>query len=195
MKVILINGSPHARGSTYTALHECELALQERGIDTEIIHIGAKPIAGCMGCWQCRGGHGRCVREDVVNETAEKLAAADGMIFGSPVYYASPNATLLAFLDRLYASASPKLMYKPCGCIVAARRAGTTASLDALSKYPLINEQPLISGQYWCMVHGNSPEEVYMDKEGVEIARSLGRNMAWMVKLVALGREHGLEKP
>ncbi len=184
MKVVLINGSPHPKGCTYTALCEVERELNKNGVETEIIHIGTKPISGCLGCFKCRE-IGQCIIDDAVNETARKLAEADGMIFGSPVYFSSPNGSLIAFLDRLYASASKPLMYKPCGCIVTARRAGTTASLEALYKYPLINEQPIVSSCYWCMLHGNTPEEIMSDTEGLKIAQTLGRNMAWMISRLA----------
>ena len=184
MKVILINGSPHERGCTYTALSEVAGGLNDHGVDAEIIHIGTHNIAGCRGCFACRK-LGKCVIDDGVNEIAEKLKVADGMIIGSPVHFASPSGSLISFLDRLYASHGNSLMYRPCGCIVSARRAGTTAALEALHKYPMVNEQPLVSSSYWCMVHGNAPDEVRKDTEGMEIAYTLGRNMAWMVK--ALG--------
>ena len=184
MKVILINGSPHERGCTYTALSEVAGGLTDHGVEAEIIHIGTGDIPGCKGCFACRK-LGRCVMDDVVNEIAEKLKAADGMIIGSPVYFASPSGSLISFLDRLYAAHGNSLMYKPSGCIVSARRAGTTAALEVLHKYPMVNEQPLVSSSYWCMVHGNTPEEVHADTEGMKIAYNLGRNMAWMVK--ALG--------
>lgn len=181
MKVILINGSPHERGCTYTALSEVARGLRDNSVDTEIMHIGSGNIPGCRGCFACRG-LGKCVIDDTVNEIAEKLKTADGMIIGSPVYFASPNGSLISLLDRLYAAHGRSLMYKPCGCIVSARRAGTTAALEALHKYPMVNEQPLVSSSYWCMVHGNTPDEVCADTEGMEIAYHLGRNMAWMVK-------------
>lgn len=180
MRVILLNGSPHANGCTYTALMEVAKALNEQSVETEIIHVG-RTAGGCTGCFACRQ-LGRCVQQDLVNEVADKLAEAQGMVIGSPVYFASPAGNLIAFLDRLYAAHGQRLMYKPCGSIVTARRAGTTAALDALNKYPLVNEQPLVPAQYWCMLHGNAPEEILADAEGVEIAHSLGRNMAWMVK-------------
>lgn len=180
MKVILINGSPHEKGSTYTALEQVARGLREHGVETRIIHIGTHDIPGCKGCFACRKT-GKCVVCDDVNTLAEQLAEADGMILGSPVYFASPNASLLALLDRLYAAHGRKLMHKPCGCIVVARRAGTTAALEALYKYPMVNEQPVVSSSYWCMVYGNTPEEVQADAEGMEIACTLGRNMAWMV--------------
>lgn len=181
MKVILINGSPHERGCTYTALCEVARGLTDHGVDARIIHIGSNDIPGCKGCFACRK-LGKCVTDDVVNEFAERLRNADGMIIGSPVYFASPNGSLVALLDRLYAAHGNALMYKPCGCIVSARRAGTTAALETLHKYPMVNEQPLVSSSYWCMVHGSTPEGVRADTEGMAIAYTLGRNMAWMVK-------------
>ena len=184
MKVILLNGSPHERGCTYTALAEVARGLESHGVEAEIVHIGTAPISGCRGCYACRK-LGRCVQEDLVNEIAQKLRSAAGMIIGSPVYFASPNASVLALLDRLYAAHGDSLMYKPCGCIVSARRGGTTAALEVLNKYPLVCEQPLVASSYWCMVHGNTPEEVQTDTEGLDIAYNLGRNMAWMVKALA----------
>lgn len=184
MKVVLLNGSPHEQGCTHTALSEVARGLIDHGADAEIVHIGTHDIPGCRGCFACRK-LGKCVIDDGVNKIAEKLKVADGMIIGSPVYFASPSGSLISFLDRLYASHGNSLMYKPCGCIVSARRAGTTAALEALHKYPMVNEQPLVSSSYWCMVHGNTPDEVRTDTEGMEIAYNLGRNMAWMVK--ALG--------
>ena len=181
MKVVLLNGSPNAKGCTYTALNEVSRGLNENGIQAEIINIGNTAVSGCNGCFSCRNT-GRCIQEDIVNQTAEKIIEADGMIIGSPVYFSSPNATLIAYLDRLYAAYGNHLRYKPCGCIVSARRAGTTSALEVLNKYPLVCEQPLIASSYWCMVHGTTPDEVKNDKEGMEIAYNLGRNMAWMVK-------------
>ena len=183
MKVILLNGSPHERGCTYTALFEVARGLNDYGVEAEMIHMGTQDIPGCRGCFACRG-LGKCVMDDVVNEIAGRLKSAHGMIIGSPVYFASPNGSLISLLDRLYAAHGNSLMYKPCGCIVSARRAGTTAALEVLHKYPMVNEQPLVSSSYWCMVHGNTPDEVRTDTEGMEIAYNLGRNMAWMVKAV-----------
>jgi len=189
MKAVLINGSPHEYGCTYTALKEVARGLAEHGVNTEIVHIGTSDISGCKGCFACRK-LGHCITNDIVNELAQKLKTADGMILGSPVYFSSPNGSLIAFLDRLYAAHGNSLMYKPCGCMVSARRAGTTATLEVLNKYPLVNEQPLISSSYWCMVHGSSSEEVLADEEGMEIAYHLGRNMAWMIKAL-----HGMPHP
>ena len=189
MKVLLLNGSPHANGCTYTALCETARALQNNGIQTEIVHLATNDTPGCKGCFACRA-LGKCVIDDQVNQIAEQLQEADGMILASPVYFASPNASFLALLDRLYAAHGHILCYKPCGCLVSARRAGTTAALDALNKYPLVCEQPLISSCYWCMVHGNTPEEIRNDTEGMKIAYHLGENMAWLVKAL-----HGVQLP
>lgn len=180
MRVILLNGSPNVNGCTYTILQEVAQELMLHGVEADIIHVG-RTTGGCNGCFACRK-LGRCVQQDMVNEVADKLEKAQGMVIGAPVYFASPAANMIAFLDRLYAAHGRRLMYKPCGCIVTARRAGTTAALEALNKYPLVNEQPLVPAQYWCMAYGNSPQEILADAEGVEIARSLGCNMAWMVK-------------
>lgn len=183
MKVILLNGSPHEHGCTATMLSVVSQALEAQGIEAECIHVGGMTSA-CRGCFAChRTGH--CVQQDGLEEIAQRLAQAQGMVLGAPVYFASPAGGMLAFLDRLYAAHGRQLMHKPCGCFVTARRAGTTASLDALNKYPLINEQPLVASQYWCMAHGNTPQEVLADEEGVEIAQTLGRNLAWLVKATA----------
>lgn len=193
MKVILINGSPHRDGSTYTALCEIAQSLQDNGVEAEIVHIGTE-VSGCLGCFRCEE-KGCCIKNDIVNEVADKLAEADGMIIGSPVYFASVNGTLTAFLDRLYASGSRRWMYKPCGCFVAARRGGTTAALEVLNKYPLVNEQPLVGSCYWGMAHGNTPDEIRSDAEGMEIARVLGRNMAWMIKALHVAEQNGVLPP
>ncbi|MDY4519535.1 MAG: flavodoxin family protein [Candidatus Spyradocola sp.] len=194
MKVLLLNGSPNARGCTWTALNEVKKGLEAQGVEGEIVHVCAEDVPGCTGCFAC-GETRECVRGDVVNEIGARLRWADGMVIGSPVYFASPNGSLLAFLDRLYASHGEQLRFKPCGCIVSARRAGTTAALDALNKYPLVCDQPLVSGGYWCMVHGQTPEEVMRDEEGLRIARTLGSSLGWLVKALALSREAGLEAP
>ena len=194
MKVLLLNGSPNARGCTWTALNEVKKGLEAQGVAGEIVHVCAEDVPGCTGCFAC-GETGECVRGDVVNEIGAKLRRADGMVIGSPVYFASPNGSLLAFLDRLYASHGEQLRCKPCGCIVSARRAGTTAALDALNKYPLVCDQPLVSGGYWCMVHGQTPEQVMQDEEGLRIARTLGSSLGWLAKALAISREAGLEAP
>jgi multimeric flavodoxin WrbA len=194
MKVLLLNGSPHTEGCTYTALCEVAKALNEEGIETEIIQIGSYAIRGCTACGSCKKT-GKCAFDDLVNEVAEKAKTADGFIFGSPVYYSGINGTMKSFLDRLFYSASQHLAYKPGAGVVSARRAGTTASLEQLNQYFTINNMPVVSSQYWNMVHGNTPDEVRQDKEGLQIMRTLGRNMAWLLKSIEAGEKNGIEKP
>jgi multimeric flavodoxin WrbA len=188
MKVILINGSPNAKGCTYTALTEVEKTLNQEGITTEIIHVGHKDIRGCIGCRKCKTT-GKCVFDDIVNETAPKLAECDGIVVGSPVYYASANGTLVSFLDRLFYSANCDKTMKVGAAVVSARRGGTTATFDELNKYFTISSMPIASSQYWNMVHGYTPEDVYADKEGCQTMRTLGRNMAFLIKSIQLGKE------
>ena len=186
--VLLINGSPNGHGCTYTALEEVSKTLNQEGVDTELIHVGNKPIRGCIGCKKCMTA-GRCVFDDLVNEVAPKFNACDGIVIGSPVYYASANGTLISFLDRLFYSSLADKTMKVGAAVVSCRRAGNTATFDELNKYFTISEMPVVSSQYWNMVHGNSPEEVRQDKEGLQTMRTLGRNMAFLIKSIRLGRE------
>lgn len=188
MKVILINGSPNAKGCTYTALAEVAKTLEQEQIVTEIIHIGHKDIRGCIGCLKCKTD-GQCIFRDVVNEIVPKFNECDGIIIGSPVYYASANGTLISFLDRLFYSTSADKTMKVGAAVVSARRAGTTATFDGLNKYFTISNMPIVSSQYWNMVHGNTPEEVMEDKEGLQIMRVLGKNMAFLMKSIQLGKK------
>ena len=190
MKALLINGSPRAKGCTATALGIVAEELEKNGVATEIIHIGNKDIRGCIACRKCRE-IGRCVFNDIVNELAPKFEQADGLVVGSPVYFAGPNGTLTNLLDRLFFSASYPLRMKVGAAVVSARRAGTTAALDRLNKYFQLAEMPVVSSRYWNMVHGNSSEEVMQDEEGVQIMRVLGRNMAFLVRAIAAERERG----
>ena len=183
MKVLLLNGSPHAQGCTYTALCEVAGALEKNGIETEIFHIGTKPIAGCIACGSCLKT-GKCVFDDGVNEFVEKAKQADGFIFGSPVYYANASGQISAFLDRTFYGKSAIFEGKPGAAVVSCRRAGSTASLDQLNKYFTISGMPVVSSRYWNMVHGNTPDEVRQDKEGLQIMRTLGNNMAWLLKCI-----------
>ena len=194
MKVLLLNGSPHSEGCTFTALSEVAKALNEDGIETEIVQIGDKVVRGCIACRKCKESRA-CIFDDIVNEVAEKAKTADGFIFGSPVYYSGINGTMKSFLDRLFYSASENLSYKPGAGVVSARRAGTTASLPQLNQYFMINNMPVVSSQYWNMVHGNTPDEVRKDKEGLQIMRTLGHNMAWLLKSIEAGKKVGIEKP
>ena len=188
MKTLLINGSPHANGCTFTALNIVAEELQKNGIETEIVHIGNKDIRGCIACGKC-AELGRCVFNDMVNEVAPKFEQADGLVVGSPVYYAGPNGTLTNLLDRLFFSTPFDKRMKVGAAVVSARRGGTTAAFDRLNKYFTISEMPIVSSRYWNMVHGHTPEDVMQDEEGVQIMRILGRNMAFLMRAIAAERE------
>lgn len=188
MKVLLINGSPNVKGCTYTALNEVSNTLKGEGIETEIIHVGHKDIRGCIGCRKCKA-IGKCIFDDIVNEIAPKFKECDGIIIGSPVYFASANGTLISFIDRLFYSVTDDKTMKVGASVVSARRAGTTATFDELNKYFSISGMPIVSSQYWNMVHGNNPEEVKQDKEGLQTMRTLGKNMAFLIKSIQMGKE------
>ena len=188
MKVLLVNGSPHANGSTYTALHEMEKVFTQEGIEAEIIQIGNQDIRGCIACNGCRK-KGSCVFEDAVNETAAKFEEADGLVVGSPVYYASANATLIAVLDRLFYSSHFDKTMKVGASVVCARRGGCSATFDELNKYFTISNMPIASSQYWNSIHGRAQGEAEMDEEGKQTMRVLARNMVFLMKSIALGKE------
>jgi len=188
MKVLLINGSPHKEGNTARALKEMEMTFAQEGIETEILQVGHLDIRGCAACNAC-GKLGKCVQNDIVNEAAEKLKDCDGLVLGSPVYYASPNATLLAFLDRLFYSVSFDLSMKVGASVVVARRGGLSASFDVLNKYFTISAMPVASSQYWNSIHGGRPGEAEQDLEGLQTMRTLAKNMAFLMKSIALGKE------
>ena len=195
MKVLLINGSPRAKGCTFTALSEVAKALEENGIETEIAQIGNKAIRGCIGCGGC-AGKGRCVfDDDVTNEMIAKAKEADGIVIGSPVYYSSPNGNLISMLDRLFYAAGGFLVHKPAAAVASARRAGTTATLDDLQKYFTIKQMPVVSSTYWNMVHGSCPEDVLKDEEGLQTMRNLGKNMAWLLKCIENGKNNDILPP
>ena len=194
MKVLLICGSPHKEGCTHTALGEVAKTLNECGIETEEFWIGNKPSGGCIACGSCKKT-GKCFQEDRLNEILPRLETFDGYVFGSPVYYASPNGSMLSFLARLFYAGSSKMAYKPAAAVVSARRAGTSASLDALNKYAQFNNMPIVSSRYWNMVHGSNAEQVTSDEEGMQIMRYLGRNMAWMLKCIEAGKKEGILSP
>ena len=194
MNVLLINGSPHANGCTYTALNEVAQALNRENIDTEIIHVGNKAIRGCIACGKC-SQLGKCVFDDLVNEVAPKFERCDGLVIGSPVYYASANGTLISFLDRLFYSSSIDKSMKVGASVVSCRRGGNTATFDELNKYFTISNMPIASSRYWNMIHGNNAQEALQDKEGLQTMAILGRNMAFLIKSIQLGREaFGLPK-
>ena len=189
MKVLLLNGSPHVRGNTATALAELEKTFAECGVETELIQVGSSPLRGCMACDYCYE-HDKCVMDDLVNETAPKLLAADGIVVASPVYYASANATLIAFLDRLFYSTEfiDKRM-KVGASVAVCRRGGASATFDELNKYFTIAGMPIASSQYWNSVHGLEPGDAAQDAEGLQTMRTLARNMSFLMKSIALGKE------
>ena len=187
MKVLLINGSPRKEGNTATALAEVAKQLEKEGIESEIVWIGNKPIRGCAACGQCAAkGLGRCVfDDDVCNRISEKFAGANALIVGSPVYYAGPNGSLCALLDRLFYSCSAWMAYKPAAAVAVCRRGGASATFDRLNKYFTINNMPVVPSQYWNSVHGAAPGEALQDLEGLQTMRTLAHNMAWMMRNLA----------
>lgn len=188
MKVLILNGSPKANGNTAVAIHEMEKVFQENGIEVETIHVGNKNIRGCVACTSCYKT-GKCVFDDVVNEIAPKFEEADGLVVASPVYYASANATLIACLDRLFYSTHFDKTMKVGASVVCARRGGCSATFDELNKYFTISGMPVASSQYWNSIHGRMPGEAEMDEEGKQTMRTLARNMTFLMKSIALGKE------
>lgn len=187
-KVLLLNGSPHPRGCTATALEEMISVFEAQGIETELIQVGKQDIRGCIGCGTC-GKKGKCVFDDLVNEVAPKFEAADGLVVGSPVYYASPNGTILSFMDRLFYSTSFSKHMKVGAAVVSARRGGNTASFDVLNKYFTISGMPIASSTYWNQVHGFSAEDVRKDLEGLQTMRNLAANMVFLIRAIAVAKE------
>ena len=198
MKVLLINGSPHKQGCSYTALSEVASSLNEEGIETDFYWIGNKPIGGCVGCFACAKKK-QCVFDDKVNEFTALAKDYDGFVFGSPVYFSGMNGSLMSFMDRVFFSASAQnphpFRFKPAAAVVSARRAGTTSALDQMNKYFFHQQMPIATSRYWNMVHVNTPEEVKQDEEGLQIMRYLGRNMAWLLKLKEAGDKNGVALP
>lgn len=197
MKVLLINGSPKKMGCTYTALKEVSDELEKQGIVTEIFHIGNNPIKGCTGCGYCgKAGNHQCVTtEDTLNEAILKAKDCDGFIFGTPVHYAAASGAITSFLDRMFYAAGNSFALKPGAAVASCRRGGASAALDQLNKYFTIANMPIVSSQYWNMVHGNTPDEVKQDLEGMQTMRVLGRNMAWLLKSIEAGKKAGIEIP
>lgn len=194
MKVLLINGSPNERGCTYTALAEVAATLQKHGIETEILYLGKKPIAGCIACGKCQLT-GRCVFNDLVNEVSAKLDGYGGIVVGSPVYYAGPTGQLTAFLDRLFYPNEARMAGKLAASVVSCRRGGASAAFDRLNKYFLISNMHVVGSQYWNQVHGFTPDDVRKDKEGLQTMRTLGENMAWLLKCIEAGKKAGVPFP
>lgn len=198
MKVLLVNGSPHKNGCTYTALKEVAETLNKEKVDTEIFQVGTKPLAGCTACRKC-AETGYCVFDDKVNEFIKIAGDFDGFIFGAPVHYAAVNGAMTSFMDRAFYAplkAEKDIFYlKPAAAVISARRAGTTATFDQLNKYFTLNQMPVVSSRYWNMVHGTNPEEVKEDKEGLQTMRILGRNMAFLLKCKEAGLKAGVDLP
>lgn len=197
MKVLLLNGSSRPAGCTYTALSEVARVLNAEDIETEILFLGNEPVRDCTGCGSCREAHpGQCVfDDDIVNRIIEKAREADGFVFGTPVYYAHPSGRILSVLDRAFHAGKDAFVHKPAAAVSSARRAGTTASMDVLNKYFTIAQMPVVSSNYWNMVHGAKSEDVLRDEEGLQIMRNLGRNMTWLLKCIEAGRAAGVEAP
>ena len=194
MKVLLINSSAHEKGCTYRALSEVAKSLNKEGIETEIVQL-KDPINDCIGCGACKKTGECIIKNDMVNDFVKKAKDFDGFVFGSPVYYAHPSGRLLSFMDRIFYSGSSAFAYKPAAAVVSARRGGTTASLDVIMKHFMINKMPVISSSYWNMVHGNKPEQVEEDLEGLQTMRMLGQNMAWILKCIEAGKNNGISVP
>ena len=198
MKVLLVNGSPNEHGCTYTALSEIASTLRQEGIESDFFWIGKKAMQGCIACGKCREKKA-CVFQDKVNEFTALAQDYDGFIFGSPVYFSGMNGSLMSFMDRVFFSAAGQdphpFRLKPAAAVASARRAGTTSALDQMNKYFLHQQMPVISSRYWNMVHGNTPEEVKQDLEGLQILRVLARNMAWLLRLKEAGNNVGIPLP
>ncbi|MBR2498189.1 MAG: flavodoxin family protein [Clostridia bacterium] len=193
MKVLLLNGSPHPNGTTFRALSEVAKALNENGVETEILTVGDKQIVGCDVCGGC-SRQDKCVKNDIVNEVIEKINQADGLVVGSPVYYASINGSLKSLLDRVF-FAKRSFANKPAAAVAVARRAGTTATLDIINKYFMISNMPVVSSQYWNMVFGSNATQAEQDEEGLQTMRVLGQNMAWLIKCINAGKKEGINPP
>ena len=194
MKVLLVNGSSHKNGCTYTALSEVAKTLNHEGIDTDIFQLGNPEIRDCCGCNACKTT-GECVFNDMVNDFINKAKEFDGFVFGTPVYYAHPSGRLLSLLDRAFYAGGYAFQYKPGAAIASARRAGTTASFDVLNKYFTIANMPVVSSNYWNNVHGKAADDVIDDQEGLQTMRNLARNMAWLLKCIEVGHRSGIKIP
>lgn len=195
MKVLLLNGSPHQYGCTHTALTEVAEELNRLGVETEEIWVGNKPVRSCIGCGGCFQEKKCVFAEDRVNECVEALKNADGFIVGAPVHYAGPAGACTAFLDRVFYGKSSLFAYKPAAAVVSCRRGGASAAFDRINKYFTISSMPVVSSQYWNAVHGNTPDEVKQDLEGMQIMRTLARNMVWMLRCIEAGKASGVEYP
>lgn len=196
MKVLMINGSPNEKGCTYTALMEMAKAFEREGVEYELLQIGRKPVSGCIDCKACRNKKGRCAIDgDLVNIALEKAKEADAFVFGSPVHYASLSGMITGFMDRFFQCGEPVYKFKPAAGVVSCRRSGGTAALDQMHKHFTKSSMPVITSQYWNCVHGNTPEEVMQDLEGLQTMRTLAENMTWILRCIEAGRKAGIEAP
>ncbi len=194
MKVLLINGSPNKTGCTYTALHEVETTLHKHGIETELLYLGKRPVAGCIACMKCFDT-GYCFREDAVKEIQKRIDEFDAIILGSPVYYSGASGQLVSFLNRLFFAMEGRMAGKLGASVVSCRRGGASATFEQLNQYFAISNMPIVASQYWNSVHGFTPEDVRKDAEGLQTMRTLGENMAWLLKCIESGRNAGIDKP
>lgn len=193
-KVLMINGSPHEFGCTYTALKEVADTLEKNGVETEILYLGTKPVAGCIACGKC-GQTGRCVFDDQVNRVLDKLDEYSGIVVGSPVYFAGPTGQICAFLDRLFYCGGDRMKGKVAAAVVSCRRGGASASFDRLNKYFSISNMHIAGSQYWNQIHGKTPAQAVKDLEGLQTMRTLGQNIAWLIKSIEAGEAAGLAAP
>ena len=194
MKVILVNGSPHEKGCTYTALTEVQKTLEKNEIETEIFWVGNKPISGCLGCGNCIKT-GKCFMEDKVNECLEKVPKTDGFVFGTPVHFASGSGMITSFMDRAFYGRRELFKNKLASAVVSCRRGGATSTFDQINKYFAMNNMPIVTSQYWNMVHGSKPEDVLKDEEGLQTMRTLANNMSWLLKCIETGKKSGIKEP
>ena len=194
MKAILVNGSPHEKGCTYTALTEVQKTLEKNKIETEIFWVGNKPISGCLGCGNCIKT-GKCFMEDKVNEFLEKVPEADGFVFGTPVHFASGSGMITSFMDRAFYGRRELFKNKLASAVVICRRGGATSTFDQINKYFAMNNMPIVTSQYWNMVHGSKPEDVLKDEEGLQTMRTLANNMSWLLKCIEAGKKSGIKEP
>ncbi len=194
MKVLLVNGSPHEKGCTYTGLQEVANALENNDIETEFLWLGIEPLAGCIGCNACLKT-GKCFRNDIVNDFLNKVPDIDGFVFGSPVHFASSSGALTSFMDRAFYGRRKLFENKPACCICSCRRGGASATFDQINKYFSMSNMPIVTSQYWNQVHGTNPDEVKRDLEGMQTMRTLGNNMAWLLKCIDIAKKSGLEYP
>lgn len=194
MKVILVNGSPHEKGCTYTALTEVQKTLEKNSIETEMFWIGNKAISGCLGCGHCLETN-RCIIQDSVNDFLEKVEATDGFIFGTPVHFASGSGMITSFMDRVFYGRRKLFQNKLAATVVNCRRGGASSTFEQINKYFSMNNMPIVTSQYWNMVHGSKPEDVLKDEEGMQTMRTLGNNMTWLLKCIDAGKKSGIKEP